>query len=189
MKGSYAIIKKTTRVAAPVVRCQYDERGQYRQLFSTWIIADSAEKIQNEILNLKWWKIYISSWKNYTSCEENCPWNYKNASFVISVHDEEVFFMPYKDKSKQQAAQRKYDAKRAGERTRGYATIVYPESAPADWKEILADLKIQVLISPLHDQDVNPTGEPKKPHYHIMLIFEGPKAAHRPERLLQHLVG
>lgn len=101
----------------------------------------------------------------------------KNASFVISVHDEEVFFMPYKDKSKQQAAQRKYNAKRAGERTRGYATIVYPESAPSDWKEILADLKIQVLISPLHDQDVNPTGEPKKPHYHVMLMFEGPKSS------------
>lgn len=85
--------------------------------------------------------------------------------------------MPYKDKSKQQAAQRKYNAKRAGERTRGYATIVYPESASSDWKEILADLKIQVLISPLHDQDVNPTGEPKKPHYHVMLMFEGPKSS------------
>lgn len=73
--------------------------------------------------------------------------------------------------------QREYDAKRLGQRTRGYATIVYPESAPSDWKEILADLKIQVLISPLHDQDVNPTGEPKKPHYHVMLMFEGPKSS------------
>ena len=60
-------------------------------------------------------------------------------------------------------------------RTRNYATVVYPESAPENWKQLLEDLKIPCFISPLHDKDINPTGEPKKPHYHVMLMFEGVK--------------
>lgn len=60
-------------------------------------------------------------------------------------------------------------------RTRNYATVVYPESAPEDWQEILSQQFIPVIISPLHDSDINPGGEPKKPHYHVMLLFEGPK--------------
>ena len=32
-------------------------------------------------------------------------------------------------------------------RTRNYATIVYPESAPANWQEILADMHIPALIN------------------------------------------
>ena len=60
-------------------------------------------------------------------------------------------------------------------RTRNYATVVYPESAPENWKQLLEDFKIPCFISPLHDKDINPTGEPKKPHYHVMLMFEGVK--------------
>lgn len=33
---------------------------------------------------------------------------------------------------------------------------------------------LQCAISPLHDRDVNPTGEPKKPHYHVILAYSGP---------------
>lgn len=29
-------------------------------------------------------------------------------------------------------------------------------------------------ISPLHDKDINPTGEPKKAHYHVLLVYSGP---------------
>ena len=39
----------------------------------------------------------------------------------------------------------------------------------------LNDYHVAALVSPLHDRDTNPSGEPKKPHYHVMLIFEGPK--------------
>lgn len=60
-------------------------------------------------------------------------------------------------------------------RTRNFATVVYPESAPEDWKEILSQQFIPAFISPLHDKDINPTGEPKKPHYHVMLMFENVK--------------
>lgn len=65
--------------------------------------------------------------------------------------------------------------KRQAERQRVFASIVYPESAPQNWKDILSDFHVSALISPLHDKDVNPSGEPKKPHYHVMLIFESPK--------------
>ena len=62
-------------------------------------------------------------------------------------------------------------------RQRTYATIVYPDSAPNDWQDILASLCIPAFISPLHDKDTNPTGEPKKPHYHVLLMFDGKKSS------------
>lgn len=82
--------------------------------------------------------------------------------------------MPTKDSEKLKAKHARYDAKRVG-RTRNFATVVYPDSAPADWKEKLDALHVAVLISPLHDKDVNPSGEPKKPHYHVLVMFEGVK--------------
>lgn len=67
--------------------------------------------------------------------------------------------------------QRIYDARR-GLRGRGWAFIMYPESAPENWIESLRDAHMEILISPLHDKDVTATGEPKKPHHHVMLIFD-----------------
>ena len=49
-----------------------------------------------------------------------------------------------------------------------------PESAPADWMERLDQCHVAALVSPLHDRDTNPSGEPKKPHYHVLLMFESP---------------
>ena len=69
---------------------------------------------------------------------------------------------------------RKSQAKRE-QRTRNFATVVYPESAPSDWIDKLDQLHVAALISPLHDKDTNPSGEPKKPHYHVLLMFEGVK--------------
>ena len=57
---------------------------------------------------------------------------------------------------------------------RNWAFVLYPESAPANWREQLALTGLQCAISPLHDRDVNPTGEPKKPHYHVILAYSGP---------------
>lgn len=68
----------------------------------------------------------------------------------------------------------KYDAKRAG-RSKNWATIVYPNSAPADWQEKIAGLKIWALVSPEHKDDVNPDGEPKKPHFHVLMKFSSVK--------------
>ena len=61
-------------------------------------------------------------------------------------------------------------------RTRNYACVVYPESAPSNWLEIIQESKVPCFISPLHDKDVNPTGEPKKPHYHVMVMSDNVKS-------------
>lgn len=61
-------------------------------------------------------------------------------------------------------------------RTRNWWFVLYPDSAPNNWKAILNDLHIQYYVSPLHDKDINPDGEMKKPHWHVIVTFEGIKA-------------
>lgn len=61
-------------------------------------------------------------------------------------------------------------------RKRNFATVIYPESAPENWREILTGYFIPAFISPLHNKDINATGEPKKEHYHVLLMFEGKKS-------------
>lgn len=61
-------------------------------------------------------------------------------------------------------------------RTRNWCFVVYPESAPADWRDRLERLAVPALISPLHDRDVNPDGVIKKSHYHVMLMHKGKKS-------------
>ncbi len=59
-------------------------------------------------------------------------------------------------------------------KTRAWSFFVYPDSAPENWLEILEERKVSFCISPLHDKDVNKDGSPKKPHYHVIYICEGP---------------
>lgn len=61
------------------------------------------------------------------------------------------------------------------QRSRNFATIVYPESAPDNWLEILSEFHIPAFVSPLHDRDITASGEPKKAHYHVLFFFDGPK--------------
>lgn len=74
-------------------------------------------------------------------------------------------------------------------RTRNYATVVYPESAPDNWQETLAQQFIPAFISPLHDSDINPTGERKKPHYHVMLMYENVKTPEQAAEVFQKIGG
>lgn len=62
------------------------------------------------------------------------------------------------------------------DRTRNWNLIVYPDSAPENWRDILDGYHITWVESPLHDKDINPTGEPKKAHWHVTLLFEGNKS-------------
>ena len=70
----------------------------------------------------------------------------------------------------------KKQERKPDDRVRNFATVVYPESAPEDWMETLAGEFVPAFVSPLHDKDINPGGEPKKPHYHVVLMFEGKKS-------------
>ena len=65
--------------------------------------------------------------------------------------------------------------KGGGKRTRNYAYIFYPESAPENWRDRLSELGVPCIVSPLHDKDKNPDGSPKEEHYHAMFMFSGVK--------------
>lgn len=60
-------------------------------------------------------------------------------------------------------------------RHKNFGTIVYPESAPHNWKQLLSELKIPAIISPLHDRDVTEDGELKKEHYHVLIMYDSVK--------------
>lgn len=57
---------------------------------------------------------------------------------------------------------------------RNWAFVVYPDSLPSNWEEIITETGLPMAFSPLHDKDVNPTGEPKKPHYHVICYYDNP---------------
>ena len=61
-------------------------------------------------------------------------------------------------------------------RTRNWTIVVYPDSAPNNWRDIIDEWHIEWVESPLHDKDVNADGEPKKPHWHILLMFSSVKS-------------
>lgn len=65
--------------------------------------------------------------------------------------------------------------KRGVSRTRNYATIVYLDSCPENWVDIIENEKVPVFISPLHDNDVNLNGDDKKPHFHVLVMFDSVK--------------
>lgn len=77
----------------------------------------------------------------------------------------------------------------ADKRTRNFATVVYPESAPENWKNILSEMKVPCFVSPFHNLDINPTGEVKKEHYHVLFMFEGKKSVEQVLDLIQQIGG
>lgn len=60
-------------------------------------------------------------------------------------------------------------------KTRNWCTVVYPESAPEDWRDRLKELHIPAIIGPLHDKDIDKNGNFKKPHYHVEMLFDNTK--------------
>ena len=74
-------------------------------------------------------------------------------------------------------------------RTRNFGCIVYPESAPEGWQEILSSTFISSIISPLHDKDVDPQNQPKKPHYHVMIMFDGVKTKEQALEIFSQIGG
>lgn len=57
---------------------------------------------------------------------------------------------------------------------RNWAFIVWPDSAPENWRDLLQESGLLFAISPYHDKDINPDGTIKKPHYHVIMCFDGP---------------
>lgn len=74
-------------------------------------------------------------------------------------------------------------------RTRNYATVIYPESAPDNWQDILSEQFIPSFVSPLHDRDINPTGELKKAHYHVIIMFDSVKTIEQAREVFKLIGG
>lgn len=68
------------------------------------------------------------------------------------------------------------------EKSRNWATIVYEESAPGDWKEILDGFHVPGYMIQ-HTKDGN------KPHWHVMLTFDGVKSMEQMKDLFGEIGG
>lgn len=69
------------------------------------------------------------------------------------------------------------NSKKKDERTRIWSFIAYPDSVPADWEQILTErFNLKWARSPLHDSDTNADETQKKPHWHIVVVFNGKKS-------------
>lgn len=62
------------------------------------------------------------------------------------------------------------------QRTRNWTFVLYEDSAPDNWRELLDKQFLEWVESPWHDKDINADGEPKKKHKHILLMFGGVKS-------------
>ncbi|GAB7390846.1 hypothetical protein LGFR6_14690 [Lactococcus garvieae] len=75
------------------------------------------------------------------------------------------------------------------QRSSKWAFLLYKESAPKDYLEVLKEFHIPFILSPWHDKDVNrETGEFKKAHKHGALFFDSLKSYSQVSELLtEHL--
>lgn len=94
-----------------------------------------------------------------------------------------------KDTEKERERKKRYDEKRAGARTRNWAVIFYPEDLPDNWQQMVDDLMCRWIEGPMHDQDVNPDGTPKKNHVHTLFMFDAVKSAEQVAAMLKGAFG
>lgn len=59
-------------------------------------------------------------------------------------------------------------------KTRHWTFLTYPDSVQKDWINLLIETGLPFAISPLHDKDKNADGTIKKPHFHVVVSFDGP---------------
>lgn len=68
--------------------------------------------------------------------------------------------------------------------------LIYEDSTPSDYLEILNDIHIPFMLSPWHDKDIDhKTGEIKKAHRHGVLYFETLKSRSQVAEILRPLNG
>lgn len=61
-------------------------------------------------------------------------------------------------------------------RTRNWTFVLYEDSAPINWRDMIDNEHIEWIESPWHDKDINADGTAKKKHKHILLLFGGVKS-------------
>lgn len=86
-----------------------------------------------------------------------------------------------------------FKEKKPKKRFRNWACLIYPDSQDLkeNWRQIISDACVNAFLSPLHDKDVyesdlpeddpesgdfkHKAGDLKKPHYHLLVCYEGVK--------------
>lgn len=81
------------------------------------------------------------------------------------------------------------ERKKQDAKSREWWCVVYPESAPDNWRELVQETFLEAFISPLHDKDVLPDGTPKKAHYHVVLAWPGPTTYSNAKTVIQSFGG
>lgn len=61
-------------------------------------------------------------------------------------------------------------------RGRNWAFIIYPDSWPENYVQILDEKHLAWCESPIHDADINANGDEKKHHKHIFVAWMGKKS-------------
>lgn len=74
-------------------------------------------------------------------------------------------------------------------RAYNFGTIIYSESAPEDWQEKIEQWKVPVIVSPVHDKDLNNNGSLKKPHRHLVVMFSSLKSKKQVQELFEEIQG
>lgn len=60
---------------------------------------------------------------------------------------------------------------------RNWTFVLYDDSCAKDWEEYLISTGVPFAYA-YHDKDKTEIGEPKKPHYHVVICFDGPITYH-----------
>lgn len=74
-------------------------------------------------------------------------------------------------------------------RTRNFACVVYKESSPDNWLDILKEQFVPCFVSPYHDSDINPDGTIKKPHWHVLIMFDSVKTVEQAKAIFDLIGG
>lgn len=80
-------------------------------------------------------------------------------------------------------------------KARYFAFLLYPDSLPENWLELLEDLGVPMAVSPLHDRDVSEierdTGDIvyKKAHWHVIYIANNNVTANSVRKKLKRKLG
>ena len=60
-----------------------------------------------------------------------------------------------------------YESYDRSQRAKNYVLVAYPEDMPDNWLDVMREDMFDMVISPFHDKDKNPTGKQKK----LIIIF------------------
>ena len=74
---------------------------------------------------------------------------------------------------------------------RYWAGLIYPDSCPDDWKATMQMSGLQILVSPVHDKDIEDpkTGKLKKPHRHVVAMWTNTTTRRNATRFFEQFNG